>query len=408
MADSKNTGQPEDTRPIPDWIDAALLQQALRNGGEENFQVTDISVSYATSPGDNYGSTIYRAKATLSDGGQRSFIVKGPAPGANISSLATELGVFRRETLMLAEVIPKMEALLEEAAPGRYPPLAPRCYHHGTSPVEFLVLEDLAPPGFKMADRKRGLGLKHSLLALRTLARFHAASYTVLQREPGLAEKLDNIWRTMSLGLTGYVDALIRGAAEVCRSWPGFQEYAERLEKFKKVAMDTYVKLNEPQPEAFNVITHGDYWIINFLFRYEDGVPTDIRALDYQMTRVASPAVDLTYFFASSVRDEVHARHQDMLLRKYHLEFRNTMELLGQEAPPLEALRSALDFHGSFSLFVALAKPILVAERGNNTEAMMTGDHSQLLPLYQHPDVEKWLQRVIPDYARRGWLPELS
>ncbi|GLH13621.1 CSON013154 protein [Gryllus bimaculatus] len=359
MADSKNTGQPEDKRPIPDWIDAALLQQALRNGGEENSQVTDISVSYATSPGDNYGSTIYRAKATLSDGGQRSFIVKGPAPGANISSLATDLGVFRRETLMLAEVIPKMEALLEAAAPGRYPPLAPRCYHHGTSPVEFLVLEDLAPPGFKMADRKRGLGLKHSLLALRTLARFHAASYTVLQREPGLAEKLDNIWRTMSLGLTGYVDALTRGAVEVCRSWPGFEEYAERLEKFKKVAMDTYVKLNEPQPGAFNVITHGDYWIINFLFRYEDGVPTDIRALDYQ-------------------------------------------------APPLEALRSALDFHGPFSLFVALAKPILVAERGNNTETMMTGDHSQLMPLYQHPDVEKWLQRVIPDYARRGWLPELS
>ena len=45
-----------------------------------------------------------------------------------------------------------------------------------------LVIEDLAPLGFRMADRQAGLDLNHCLLAIRGLARFHASSVALVEK----------------------------------------------------------------------------------------------------------------------------------------------------------------------------------------------------------------------------------
>ncbi|KAK7869206.1 hypothetical protein R5R35_001148 [Gryllus longicercus] len=394
-----------DIPPPPSWLDKGLIQQALCNGGEENLQVAALDVTLPIPSGENYSSTIYRAKATLTDGQHRSFIVKGPSPGATLANMSSEGGVFQREAELLGTLIPQMQALLEDAAPGRFPPLAPRCYHHGTSPVEFLVLEDLTPAGFKMANRKRGLGLRHSLLALRTLARFHAASHALLRRQPELAEKLGNTWRAMYNTMETFVKGEMGAAAEACRSWPGCEDYADRLDKFKVVAIDKFTELNDAKPGAFNVITHGDYWVNNMMFRYEEGELKEFRAVDLQMSHAASPAIDLIYFLSSSVSDLIHEHHQDLLLREYHWELKETLELLGLQSPSLEALLAAVDLHGPFSLFMAPSRAIVRAEKPVDMNAMFEGDHSSLLTLYEHAEVKKWMQRVLPDYASRGWLP---
>jgi len=46
----------------------------------------------------------------------------------------------------------------------------------------FLVIEDLAPLGFRMANRLAGLDLDHCIIALRGLARFHASSVAVCEQ----------------------------------------------------------------------------------------------------------------------------------------------------------------------------------------------------------------------------------
>ncbi|KAK7869222.1 hypothetical protein R5R35_001162 [Gryllus longicercus] len=338
MDDSKKSdGQLGDSPTLPSWIDKDLIQQAVRNAGDEKSLVVAIHVSSATVAGDNYASSVYRVKATLTDGKERSFIIKGPVPGEMMASMTKESGIFRRETIMLADIIPKMEALLEEAAPGRFPPLAPRCYHSGSEPVEFIVAQDLTDDDFRIADRKRGLGLRHSLMALRSLARFHGASYALLKRQPGLADALDNNWRKSFDGIQAFLDAEFQAVADACRTWPGFEQYAERLEKYKSVAMERFTALNDPAPDAFNVITHGDFWVNNMMFRYADGWPSEHRAIDLQLSHVASPALDILYFFAGSLSEDVHVHHQDLLLREYYFEFKETMELLGHEVTLLQS-----------------------------------------------------------------------
>lgn len=47
-----------------------------------------------------------------------------------------------------------------------------------------IVMQDLCAEGFKMAERRQGLDLSHCLLVMRMLARFHAASVVLHDRDP--------------------------------------------------------------------------------------------------------------------------------------------------------------------------------------------------------------------------------
>ena len=44
-----------------------------------------------------------------------------------------------------------------------------------------LIIEDLAPLGYRMADRHSGLDIEHCLLAIRGLAKFHASSVKLFE-----------------------------------------------------------------------------------------------------------------------------------------------------------------------------------------------------------------------------------
>jgi hypothetical protein len=56
------------------------------------------------------------------------------------------------------------------------------------------VLQDLCADGFKMAERRQGLDLTHCLLVMRMLARFHAASVVLHDREPHELSVYDKIF----------------------------------------------------------------------------------------------------------------------------------------------------------------------------------------------------------------------
>lgn len=76
---------------------------------------------------------------------------------------------------MMSNTLLKMNKLL----PGH--PLSAKCLYVEQGDPTLLVLEDLAPQ-FRMGDREAGLDLNHCTLAIRGLARFHAASVAVVEK----------------------------------------------------------------------------------------------------------------------------------------------------------------------------------------------------------------------------------
>lgn len=79
----------------------------------------------------------------------------------------------------MSETLPHMSRLLNGFG-GIL--LAARCFHVQREKPVFLILEDLAPKGFRMADRQTGLDLDHCLLAIRNLAAFHASSVALVEK----------------------------------------------------------------------------------------------------------------------------------------------------------------------------------------------------------------------------------
>lgn len=78
---------------------------------------------------------------------------------------------------MMTTTLRDMQRLLNDTK------LSGKClYTQYDNPLAMLVIEDLAPLGFRMADREAGLDLQHCILAIRGLAKFHASSVAVCEK----------------------------------------------------------------------------------------------------------------------------------------------------------------------------------------------------------------------------------
>ena len=60
--------------------------------------------------------------------------------------------------------------------------LGPRVLYSDMGDPSFLVMEDLAQLGYRMANRQAGLDLSHSLLAIGRLAKLHACSVALCEK----------------------------------------------------------------------------------------------------------------------------------------------------------------------------------------------------------------------------------
>jgi hypothetical protein len=88
----------------------------------------------------------------------------------------TKSQFFATEINMMTDTLTQMNELL---SPGS--PLSGRGLYMQKQPA-LLVIEDLAPLGFRMADRINGLNVDHCLLAIRGLGRFHASSVALCEK----------------------------------------------------------------------------------------------------------------------------------------------------------------------------------------------------------------------------------
>ncbi|XP_058064959.1 uncharacterized protein LOC131214641, partial [Anopheles bellator] len=286
-----------------------------------------------------------------------STIIKAPPkdPTEKISFLETSV----RETQMYTDYIPAFEKLYRDR--GVQVQFAPSCLKSCQGiPEDLLVLDDLTNSGNRMADRRVGLDLKHTELALDLLAKFHAASAVYVDHghtftEEFVGPKPVEGFRKMCKDIfQPILDDLIQGMA----SWNLEPEYYADLQELARHMLDELAPMMAPCDDQFNVLIHGDLWTNNMLFKYDtnSSIPSAATLLDFQVCCWASPLVDLHNFLFSSVCAELMLPKLNYFLRFYQERLAESLVLLGytKRLPTLQQLHVDFTDHLLYGFFSAM------------------------------------------------------
>uniref|UniRef100_A0A182Q9S2 CHK kinase-like domain-containing protein n=1 Tax=Anopheles farauti TaxID=69004 RepID=A0A182Q9S2_9DIPT len=253
---------------------------------------------------------------------------------------------------------------------------------------EYILQRDLMAQGYRNFPRTEPLAYDDVLLVLTHLAQFHAISFAMQQQAPdAYAQIVSQLQETIFVPPlhTTFVDFLQRKvdyAIETLQRNPeaGDGAVAERLYRFRDEYGQAMVDCVQNRDDT--VICHGDCWISNILYRtipaQRNGVNDDghnfngngynhqhqlhqnakeLKFLDWQVARCATPAIDLSYFIFCCTDTKIRERLPE-LLRKYHSALIRRMDELGtingRELFPFERLQMHMKKYARFGFGMAL------------------------------------------------------
>lgn len=302
----KGVEEPQDdcllsVEEIPEWLNEDFIENILRKYFvKDDLKVHRLKVQPCGGKGDSYASTMYRVGTYFSEGGQsktiqfRSYVVKTlPENDIAMEKLGkSNYNVQNKEMDMYKQVLPEFKKLLESIGEDSH--IFPNCLAVDKD-LDVIVLEDLAEKSFTMADRTKGLDLDHIRMALRKMARMHAASAVLYKKDPKTITSFDTGFFTRKTDVFHVMfETLCEGFSDEIATWEGFEYFAEKIPNVRKSLVKTAQKAFDCDEGDFHVLTHGDLWTNNLMYTYdESGAPVDAMLLDFQFACYGSPALDL-------------------------------------------------------------------------------------------------------------------
>lgn len=116
---------------------------------------------------------------------------------------------------------------------------------------------------------------------------------------------------------------------------------------------------------GYKVLNHGDSWVNNFLFKYEEGKPVDVVFVDYQMSYYSTPGIDLNYFLNTSPSNGVRINKRETIIETYYDVFASTLaDIHVKSIPTISMLRKEIN-RGEYYGFVAAVGilPLVVLDK---------------------------------------------
>ncbi|KAJ8895507.1 hypothetical protein PR048_000840 [Dryococelus australis] len=156
------------------WMNTAWTQKTFRDVEKDpSLLIIEYCVKDIGSKGDNYMSHMQLISIRLQRTGNKDsemFLVVNNVPqGREVQKLIIETPSYPNEIKIFSHVFPKFQDILEAIVPGRFKPFAARHIFSQNNFPYFLIVNDLASEGFRIATRQHSLDIDHCLLIARTL-----------------------------------------------------------------------------------------------------------------------------------------------------------------------------------------------------------------------------------------------
>ncbi len=253
-----------------------------------------------------------------------------------------------------------------------------------------IIMEDLLKVGFVSKKATAQLDFEHCKLAVQTLAEFHAVSFKYLRsKNPCDIPECMRHGSEMGPSFQAYVDSLFDKFLQTVSSLQ-HHSMIKKLTDFKASFWGNAKKMMSPDEEGVNVLIHGDFWTGNILFKYCDRKQvTSLKIVDWQISRIGCPVVDLIYFFAVSPQFEVFKNKREILIDLYLNKFNATLEILKCDfVYTKEELNNDMEkYKFLYVNMVSTALQIMLNSIGGVLDIEHTGNASKLYQLV----LPKWL-----------------
>ncbi|XP_050341946.1 uncharacterized protein LOC126768097 [Bactrocera neohumeralis] len=412
----------------PLWLTTEYVESFLRKyKKDEGLSITKLDIKPATKKGDNYASVMTRIsvdfKLSTKETEHGLYIVKTSHESDPFTaSIMSQYDIYNTEMLMYEKVLPKLTELLKEIGDTDklFADTIYVDYKHSA-----IIFEDLAVLKFVIPDRLVGMDEAQTMLTLKKLAKMHATAAVLNEREPGILTKLQRgIFNRETSGFAPFFEGVLEACADFageCASLGSY--YKNKLHKLKSHVMEYGTRAFDPRQDDFLTLNHGDMWTNNVMLRYEycDGsdersttgrVIKDILLIDFQFSAWTSPALDLHYFFQTSLPLEFKLHREDELVKYYHGFLSETLRLLHYKGhiPSLHEFTVQMESHRFYAVASSLTcQALLINDKTDEADfniMMGTGERSHAFHrlLYTNKRIQDNAIALLPYFDRKGLL----
>ncbi|XP_053682762.1 uncharacterized protein LOC128733151 isoform X2 [Sabethes cyaneus] len=407
-------------------LPVASSQQLLEKAAREELSSDDVAIDLqaGSNKGDNYIGIVFRARVECRRTGKHlNIIAKLPPQNEARRKQFFARPSFEREISFYTEIYPMLEQFQREkgidTTDGEQSfNQIPRCLRTCLVECEEVILmRDLKEDGFDMFDRHKELSVEHFRLVIKALGRLHALSFALKDQHPERIEQFRGMKelftsREEDEQMDAWFTVLITRTLETLDPEKEPDVYAKTKKALDGKFMDMVKELTLGEAaEPYAVICHGDCWNNNMLFKHENEVPVDFRLLDWQISRYASPVLDLMYFIFSASNKAFRDQHYEDLMDCYYESLSSFLKRLGSDPErlfPRKALDQQLKQFGRFGLLMAvMILPVIttksedVPDLEEMAEKMENGvDLTQEVNQFRSEDTEATYRQKMSDCCR--------
>ncbi|XP_055840577.1 uncharacterized protein LOC129908231 isoform X2 [Episyrphus balteatus] len=310
------------------FTEKSLDEIIIKAGGTKH---TSFKFGKGFKKGDSYLSKVFRLcvygeHETLKTKQEINLIIKSMPDNLARRKLFRSADFFRNEIYYYTKVIPALEEFQKSKNPLNPFTEYPKCYLcHCDGENDFIALEDVSFLGYGSPNRQDYISIDECRITMRTMGRLHGIGLTFADQEPkAFSETMGKLEETyygerIRSWYMGFLRLAITVAKDaVSKTYPG-TKYETIVNKYLQEGLySDQIKIVGTRGK-FSSVCHGDCWTPNFLTKYrEDGSPEAVKVIDYQLTRCASIALDISFFIYSCTSQELREKHYLSLLKDYH------------------------------------------------------------------------------------------
>ncbi|CAG5073974.1 Protein of unknown function [Cotesia congregata] len=247
--------------------------KVLRSGLKNN-SITDVKVVkefHNDKKGQNFLSNLFAVTLEythlLSKNGSSNAIkdsanlfIKEPLPDKT-HALLFEMDVFDIESQILSEVLPKIEQIVGVK-------IGPKFIYQSKEPSA-IIMEDLCQFQFKIKDQMVGLSKDHIGMVIETLAKYHAGSIVLEEKQPGFLQQFrQNLFsRQTHLNFLGMLATSLEDLAKNMLSWPDARcvKAGYKLQNISESIVESSIKSIDYDEDEFCVLNHDDFFLEKYL-----------------------------------------------------------------------------------------------------------------------------------------------